>query len=150
MGNEMTNETLKPHINKANEDEEFLRMVSYAHEGDPEGHRFCQYEKDPLPIWAVDVKPHIPKDNADEFIRMAEECGAVKYCTKYGTDAYAFDLDELKEFCKKVQDMQREKDQAKIAAKNAALTMAYKSMYLVKHSFGHQFPLAEIKDALNK
>lgn len=38
-------------------------MVSYAHQGDPKGYRFCQYKKDPLPIWAVDAQPYIPPDS---------------------------------------------------------------------------------------
>lgn len=33
-------------------------MVHYAHESEPEGVRFKQYAKDPLPPWAVDVQPY--------------------------------------------------------------------------------------------
>ena len=37
-------------------------MISYAHKDEPDGVRFCQYAKDKLPPWAVDVKPYIPPD----------------------------------------------------------------------------------------
>jgi hypothetical protein len=86
----------------------------------------------------------------EEFLRMAEECGIKRYLYRKESTQMNCTESKLIALCKKVQDKQMEKDQAKIAAKNAALTMAYKSMYLVKHSFGHQFPLNEVKDALNK
>lgn len=35
-------------------------MVHYAHKQDPNGIRFRQYAKDPLPQWAVDVQPCKP------------------------------------------------------------------------------------------
>ena len=38
-------------------------MVSYAHKSSPRGQRFCQYKKDPLPAWAVDVRPHDPNSS---------------------------------------------------------------------------------------
>ena len=34
-------------------------LVSYAHIEDPNGPRFCQYKKDKLPTWAVDVQPYV-------------------------------------------------------------------------------------------
>lgn len=34
-------------------------MISYNHSGDPTV-RFVQYAKDPVPVWATDVKPHFP------------------------------------------------------------------------------------------
>lgn len=36
-------------------------MVSYAHVNDPY-RRFCQYTKDPLPVWAVDVQEYSEED----------------------------------------------------------------------------------------
>ena len=41
-------------IIKADEEE----CVTYAHMADPNGYRFRQYKKDPIPAWAVDVKPY--------------------------------------------------------------------------------------------
>lgn len=32
-------------------------QVTYAHRDEPNGARFNQYAKDPLPCWAVDVQP---------------------------------------------------------------------------------------------
>lgn len=44
-------------------------MVSYAHESDPKGQRFCQYKKDKLPPWAVDVQPYIEMTDIVERLR---------------------------------------------------------------------------------
>jgi hypothetical protein len=35
-------------------------MISYAHVNDPKGQRYCQYKKDTLPTWAIDIQPYIP------------------------------------------------------------------------------------------
>jgi hypothetical protein len=32
-------------------------QVTYAHQADPQGARYKQYAKDPIPAWAVDVQP---------------------------------------------------------------------------------------------
>lgn len=32
-------------------------LISYAHQQEPNGDRFLQLESDPLPPWAVDVRP---------------------------------------------------------------------------------------------
>jgi hypothetical protein len=32
------------------------QLISYAHSEHPDGQRFLQYESDPLPSWAVNVK----------------------------------------------------------------------------------------------
>jgi hypothetical protein len=32
-------------------------MITYANKQDPKGQRFRQYKKDPIPNWAVDIKP---------------------------------------------------------------------------------------------
>ena len=51
-----------------------LPTVSYAHENGRDSNiRFRQYEKDPLPPWAVDVQP----DQTDRQRMASEElCGA--------------------------------------------------------------------------
>ena len=36
--------------------------VSYAHRDEPQGVRFVQYKKDPIPVWAVDVQNHTEQD----------------------------------------------------------------------------------------
>jgi len=48
-----------------------MKMITYAHEGDPHGTRFRQYAKDPVPVWAVDIQPeHLEhsEEQAEKFI----------------------------------------------------------------------------------
>jgi hypothetical protein len=45
--------------------------VTYGVKGDTKGIRFCQYAKDPLPPWAVDVQPEPPKESFQSEIRNA-------------------------------------------------------------------------------
>lgn len=33
-------------------------MITYAHTADPDGVRFQQFVKDPIPKWAIDVQPY--------------------------------------------------------------------------------------------
>jgi len=40
-----------------------MASVSYAHKDSPHGHRYLQDDTDPLPAWAVGVKPYVaPED----------------------------------------------------------------------------------------
>lgn len=48
-----------------------FEMISYAHKDAPGGVRFCQYRKDKIPVWAIDVQPYVPPDD-DELPGMLE------------------------------------------------------------------------------
>lgn len=49
-------------------------MVSYAHKDGPAHTRFTQFKKDPLPPWAVDVRPYVePVRNTDIKSKQAYE-----------------------------------------------------------------------------
>jgi hypothetical protein len=34
-------------------------LITYAHSGDPDGVRYSQFLHDPVPVWAIDVRPDL-------------------------------------------------------------------------------------------
>lgn len=38
-----------------------MQQISYAHQNDPKGPRFCQFKQDPVPPWAVDIQDYFPE-----------------------------------------------------------------------------------------
>jgi hypothetical protein len=54
-------------------------MITYAHQGDPKGTRYRQYAADPVPVWAVDVKPEVPELKPSHFCEFPWD-SAVQDC----------------------------------------------------------------------
>ena len=73
---------LKESLIKLNNSEDYLisscsrDMITYAHGSDPKGQRFRQYRTDPIPTWAVDIKPEnvvLIKQNKKRIMNMKKE-----------------------------------------------------------------------------
>lgn len=62
-----------------------MDMITYAHrhdQYDQPGHtRFLQYAKDPVPAWAVDIRPHVE-------VNSEMKIGIIKHFDKEDTEFY--------------------------------------------------------------
>lgn len=47
-----------------------MPLISYAHKEKPTDNCFCQYADDPLPAWAVNVKPYVRPDQLFHSIKL--------------------------------------------------------------------------------